>query len=62
MSRRWVMLPRGLSLLVFSVRNNGGHSGLLRACRSILPAKRNLDSNLRGREWGLVDDVAGLFL
>jgi hypothetical protein len=56
------MLARGLALLVFSVRNNGGHSGLLKACKSILPAKRNLDSNLRGRGWGLVDDVAGLFL
>jgi hypothetical protein len=56
------MLARGLSLLVFSVRNNGRHSGLLRACRSILPAKRNLDGDLRGRGVGLVDDVGGLFL
>jgi hypothetical protein len=55
------MLARGQSLLVFSARKEG-HSGLLRACRSMLRIKQNLDGNLRGWGWGLVDDVGGLFL
>ena len=46
MSRKWVLLARGLSLLVLSARR--GAFWFVRACGSMLSIKQNLDGNLRG--------------
>jgi hypothetical protein len=61
-SNTHVMTTQSLPMSVTQLYPPSGVFWFVATVNVSLPAKGNLDRNLRGRRWVLIDDVGGLFL